>query len=87
MEKVHCFLYCNDSAWYHDEHGVSKHFKYHGTSHLEHALGSFSENDIKLICDELNGLSNKVNIIAEKREISNKLADQIKEIKDTLGIE
>lgn len=87
MEKAGCFIYCNDRVWRDYNSGVRKHFEYHGTSHLEYALGSFSENSVQLICNEIKDLSNKVNIIAEKRELSNKLAEKIKDIKDKLGIE
>jgi hypothetical protein len=87
MERAGCFIYCNDRLRRDYSSGVRKHFEYHGTSHLEYALGSFSENGIQLICNELKDLSNKVNIIAEKQKMSNKLAEEIKEIKDTLGIE
>lgn len=87
MEKSGCFVYCNDRVWRDYNSGVRKHFEYHGTSHLEHALGSFSANGIQLMLNELKDLSNKITIITEKRELSNKLAEEIKEIKDTLGIE
>lgn len=87
MEKAQCFMFCNSRIIRDHESGVNKHFEYYGTSHLERVLGSFSENQVQLICNELKNLSNKVNTIAEKREASNKLAAEIKEIKDALGIE
>ena len=87
MEKTGCFRYCNDRIRWDYSSGVRQHFEYHGIRTLEHVLGSFSENSVQLICNELKDLSNKANIIAEKRELSNKLDAEIKEIKDTLGIE
>ena len=87
MEEAKCFLYCNHGIFLDHESGVRKHFEYSGTSHLEYALGFFSENSVRLMCNELKDLSNKVNVIAEKKELANKLTAEIKKIKDTLGIE
>lgn len=87
MEEAKCFSYCNERLLRDYESGIRKHFEYSGTSHLEYVLGSFSENGVQLICNELKDLSNKVNTIAKKRELANKLDTEIKKIKDTLGIE
>ena len=54
---------------------------------LEIALKQFSTHDVHIIYDELKALSFKVDVLKEKEELSNKLAAEIKEIKDTLGIE
>lgn len=86
LERNGCFEYCNyRNRW--TDSGVRQYFEYHNVSALEHALHSFSKNDIQSICNEIKQLSDKANIIAEKQELSNNLADQIKAIKDTLGIE
>lgn len=87
MEQSYCFMYCTDRMRHDYGSGIRKEFEYHGTSRLEHALLSFSKNEVQLICNELKELADKANIVAEKQELSKNLADQIKEIKDTLGIE
>lgn len=87
LERQGCFVYCDYRRRWSDRCGIRQYIEDCGVYELENVIGSFSKNDIQKICNELNTLSDKANIIAEKRELSNKLADEIKEIKNTLGIE
>ena len=87
LEKQGCFDYCKSSFIYEFTSGIQVHFDQWGTSKLEQVLDSFSTNDIQTLCDELKMLSYKKSVIDEQSEISKKLGAEIKEIKDTLGIE
>lgn len=87
LEKNGLFTLCRTTWLDNRSTGVQIHFQTHSTSVLEKSLKRFSSSDIQAFCDELKALSYKTDIVAEKRQISDKLAAEIKEIKDTLGIE
>ena len=66
---------------------IRDHYNYHNVSILERPLSEFTESDIEEICNELKLVKKRTEVLCEKRELSQKLAAQIKEVKDTLGIE
>ena len=83
LDKNGCFRFCG----HYMSSRIQDCFIVNGTTYLEKTLSTYSASDIQTICDELKALTYRANIIQEKEELSNKLAAEIKEIKDALGIE
>jgi hypothetical protein len=66
---------------------IRDYYNYRNARILERPLSKFTMSDIEEICNELKLVKKRTEVLCEKRELSQKLATQIKEIKDTLGIE
>lgn len=66
---------------------IRDYYNYHNARILERPLSQFTMSDIEEICNELKLVKKRTEVLEEKRELSKKLADEIKGIKDTLGIE
>ena len=88
LEDQGCFRGCRNSWLDRGASGIEICFGSNlGMVYLENALQNYSIDDIQTLCDELKMLSNKNSVINEQRNISNKLGAEIKQIKDSLGIE
>jgi hypothetical protein len=88
LHEDSCALpYWNPHSYYSYTEKVRSHFDYYGSKVLEWPLSKFTIDDIEEMCNELKLVKRRTEILEEKRELSKKLTEQIKEIKDTLGIE
>ena len=88
LEEQGCFRLCKSSSFSRELSGINLCFDSEiGMLYLENVLKNYSIDDIQILCDELKALSYKKRTIDEQRKISNKLGAEIKQIKDSLGIE